>query len=328
MSTEIVNIEQLDLASIQVPEHPCIPDLTNKREEMWTVIEDERLLAVCALWAKDTPEFKAYKTGLIGDFFCLRSDAGEALLQHVSSRLKELGCNYVIGPMNGDTWHSYRLVTEPGEWPPFFMEYFTPKEWPAIFTNTGFKEIAGYSSAMALNTDYDDRSAEKFMQKKQGLDLVIRPFRIEHSVTELTAVHELSLQSFSSNFLYSEILQHDFLKLYEKIVPYVDPDFFLLAEHHGKLVGFIFAVPDFMQRQRGLDIDCLIIKTVAKIPGRQYAGLGNYLVHEIHRQATAKGFKQIIHALMYDSNVSMAISGKSAQTMRKYALYGKELTQW
>ncbi len=325
MSAEIVNIEHINLAATQLPEHPCMPDLSPEREERWGMIDNGKLIAVCALWIRNAPQFKAYKTGLIGDFFAENTDAGEALLLHVLMRLKELGCDYAIGPMNGDTWHSYRLVTEQGECPPFFMEYYTPKEWPGIFSKTGFEVIASYSSASAANADYEDRSAKKFMAKKHELGLVIRPFCIDQSVAELTAVHELSLQSFANNFLYSGISCPDFLTLYEKIVPYVDPDFFLLAEHQGKLVGFIFAVPNFLQKQQGMNIDSLIIKTVAKVPGRSYAGLGNYLVYEMHKRAAARGFKQIIHALMYDSNVSRSISGKSAQTMRRYALYGKEL---
>ncbi len=324
MSSEIVNIKELELSTITLPEHPCMPELSGDWEEAWAVIDNGELLALCALWIKTAPQFKTYKTGLIGNFFSGQNEAGKALLLHASARLKTAGCNYVIGPMNGDTWHSYRLVTEQGDSPPFFMEYYTPKEWPEIFTQAGFKEIASFSSARAANTDYEDRSAEKFKARKNRLNLVIRPFNIEQSVTELTAIHKLSIQGFASNFLYSDITLPDFLKLYEKIVPYVDPDFFLLAEDQGKLVGFIFAIPDFLQKQHSSEIDTLIIKTVVKTPDRTYAGLGNYLVYEIHQQAAKRGFKQIIHALMHDSNVSKVISGKSAQTMRRYALYGKE----
>lgn len=325
MNTKIINIKETHHSNIVIPEHPCMPDILGAQEETLAVIDGNTLRAVCSLWTEHTPTFKNYKTAAIGNFFAEEDKAGISLLDYASERLKEQGFDYVVGPMNGDTWHSYRLVTDAGKYPPFFMEYYTPETWPKMFSSTGFKKIASYSTAKAIDIEYEDESARKFGAKKDDLELVIRPFDVAQAKAELTAMHTLSLQSFSRNFLYTDISLPDFLRLYEKIVPYVDPDFFLLAEHQGNLVGFIFAIPDFLQKQRGEAVDTLIIKTVAKIPDRTYAGLGNYLVHKIHRQAITKGFKSVIHALMHDNNASRAISDKSAQTIRKYALYGKRL---
>ena len=115
------------------------------------------------------------------------------------------------------------------------------------------------------------------------------------------------------------------MKLNEKILNHIDPDFFRLVECQDKLVGFIFAIPDYLQKEHDGKVDTLIIKTVAKVPDRRYAGLGNYLVHKIHQKAAQKGFSSVIHALMHDNNTSRSISDKSAKTIRQYALYGKRL---
>lgn len=325
MNIKIINIKETDLSNVAIPEHPCMPDILGIHEETLAVIDGNALRAVCSLWTEHTPTFENYKTGVIGNFFAEENEAGISLLDYATESLKKQEFDYVVGPMNGNTWHSYRLVTDAGEYLPFFMEYYTPQTWPKMFSSAGFEEIASYSSARATDIDYEDDSAKKFEAKKDELELIIRPFDIAKATDELTAVHSLSLESFSRNFLYTDISLPDFLKLYEKIIPYVDPDFFLLAEHQGNLVGFIFAIPDFLQKQRGEAVDTLIIKTVAKVLDRTYAGLGNYLVHKIHKQAVTKGFKSVIHALMYDNNVSREISDKSAQTIRKYTLYGKQL---
>jgi len=325
MNAKIVNINEIDFDNITITEHPCMPNLAHIQEETWCVIDNKKLCALCSLWTENTPPFEDYKTGVIGNFFAEGADTGVSLLRHASERLQELGVNYAIGPMNGNSWHSYRLVTHVGEDPPFFMEYFTPKAWPQMFISAGFKEIASYSSARAVAVDYEDSSAQKFKIKKEKLGLIVRPFNVDKLEAELRAIHTLSVQSFSQNFLYTDISLTDFSALYEKIVPYIAPDYFLMAEHQGKLVGFIFAVPNYLQKQQGETVDSVIIKTIAKIPDRAYAGLGSYLFHEIHKKAAANGFRSVIHAYMYDSNQSKAISDKSAQTMRKYGLYGKRL---
>ncbi|MDJ1169798.1 hypothetical protein PMG71_10200, partial [Roseofilum sp. BLCC_M154] len=59
---------------------------------------------------------------------------------------------------------------------------------------------------------------------------------------------------------------------------YINPEFVLLAEQRKKIVGFLFALPDFCLKQRKLPIDTLILKTVAVLPQRDYAGLGSLLI--------------------------------------------------
>ena len=39
--------------------------------------------------------------------------------------------------MDGDTWHSYRFVTEPGTEPPFILEPVNPSHWPTLFEALG-----------------------------------------------------------------------------------------------------------------------------------------------------------------------------------------------
>ena len=326
MNTEIINLKEVSLNNIVIPKHPCMPDVVNIQEETWGVVDNHTLRAVCSLWTDKVPGFENYHTGIIGNFFAESDAAGVLLLRYVSEKLKEREFNYVIGPMNGDTWHSYRLVDSMRDHPPFFMEYYTPETWPDIFTSAGFKEIANYRSAKAMSVDYEDDSAREFENRIAELELTIRSFDISQAEAELTAMYSLSLQSFSRNFLYTDISLPEFLKLYQKIVSIIDSDFVLLAEHKGKLVGYIFAVPDYLQKQRGETMDSVIIKTVARDPDPAYAGLGNYLMYKIHSLAGERGFKSVIHAYMYDSNAAIrTISDKSAQTIRKYVLYGKRL---
>ncbi|NIQ95070.1 MAG: hypothetical protein GWN87_13315, partial [Desulfuromonadales bacterium] len=52
------------------------------------------------------------RTAAIGRFHCGDSAAGEGLLTRVLADLDSAGFQFVVGPMDGDTWHSYRLVVE------------------------------------------------------------------------------------------------------------------------------------------------------------------------------------------------------------------------
>jgi len=159
----------------------------------------------------------------------------------------------------------------------------------------------------------------------QATDVTIRPLALEQFDTELERIHALSLVAFQRNFLYSPISQAEFLTQYRQVRPYVQPELVLLAEQGEKLVGFLFAVPDWLQAQRGETVDTVIIKTVAVLPGRAYAGLGNVLVARVQAIAHALGYRRAIHALMHDSNNSRNLSDRYARSIRRYTLYARKL---
>jgi pyruvate,water dikinase len=131
------------------------------------------------------------------------------------------------------------------------------------------------------------------------------------------------------NFLYTPIAEAEFIGQYRAMQPYLRPQLVLMAEREGRPVGFLFALPDWAQAQRGQSIDTIVIKTVAVLPlavnGRELAGLGNALVARCHADAAASGYSRAIHALMHDANNSRNLSSRYAQPMRRYVLLAKQL---
>ncbi|HZP84776.1 MAG TPA: hypothetical protein VFB21_24285 [Chthonomonadaceae bacterium] len=153
----------------------------------------------------------------------------------------------------------------------------------------------------------------------------IRPIDAARMEEELRRIYALSLVSFRHNFLYTPIAEAEFLTQYRQILPFLRPELALLAERGGERVGFLFALPDLLQTRRGQPCDTVILKTVAVLPGRDTAGLGNLLGARCHAVAHALSYRRAIHALMHDSNNSRNVSGHYAQPMRRYTLFAKPL---
>jgi len=147
--------------------------------------------------------------------------------------------------------------------------------------------------------------------------IYIREFRNEQAEEELQKIWALSLEAFAGNFLYTPIERADFMALYTPVLDKLIPDFVLMAETaEGKLKGFLFAIPNYAQ---GSKPDQLIVKTYASLE----RGIGGALVDRIHKKAEQSGFKTVIHALMYNGNVSKKHSDKFSQVFRRYTLYGR-----
>ena len=86
------------------------------------------------------------------------------------------------------------------------------------------------------------------------------------------AAYSVATVSFQDNLLYQLIAEEDFIGLYRLLQHIVDHEFVLIAERHNEPVGFIFAVPDLLQGERGETINTLIVKSLGILPGHQYAG--------------------------------------------------------
>ena len=247
--------------------------------------------------------------------------SGLSILREALNLLEFAGCTIAVGPMDGNTWRRYRFVSERGSEPPFFLEPDNPDAWREQFERVGFRVMATYTSAVTGDLTKEDPRLDTTLAKLQSEGVTIRSFDPENADTELKQLFRLSLDSFQANYLYSPIDEDEFLDQNRRALPFVVPDLVLMAERDSRLVGFLFAIPDILQRQRRDAIDTLIIKTVAVSPSMANHGLGGLLVGLVQRRARGLGFRRAIHALMHEQNVSRHISRRYAHTIRRYALY-------
>jgi L-amino acid N-acyltransferase YncA len=289
--------------------------------------DDVTIYARCSIWNKGTPEYQRHRLGVIGHYAAEDQAAGQMVLDHACRKLGNSGCSYVVGPMDGNTWRRYRLVTESGDEPPFFLEPQNPPEWPAHFIAAGFSTISTYSSGMNSDLGVTDPRTDQHLERLAQAGVTLRSIDLPRFEEELAKVHRLSLESFSENFLYTPIEPAEFMQMYSAVRPHIRPEFVIFAEQGNQLIGFLFAIPDLNQAARGQKIDTLIAKTIAVRPGRAGAGLGSVLLDLLQRKAQAAGFKRVIYALMHDENTSTRIAARYCTTMRRYALYGKALLQ-
>jgi GNAT superfamily N-acetyltransferase len=219
--------------------------------------------------------------------------------------------------MEGNTWRTHRAVIESDGSPPFLLEPTTPPDTSKLFLRSDYQILARYSSSLVeLETAPPDLSR----LEKRLSNVTIRPLNLSHLEDELRAIYKLSTRAFVDNFLYTPISENEFLAQYFAFKSHLTPECAFLAEHNGQLVGFVFGYPD-QKRPKNF-----IVKTLAVLAQRYFAGLGTLLVHHLQNQARQSGFTRAIHALQREDNQSLRISSRfNATIFRRYALFAKEL---
>jgi GNAT superfamily N-acetyltransferase len=279
----------------------------------------------CSLWWQNTPQLVGERVGCIGNYAAANDASASVLLSAACARLAARRCTLAVGPLDGSTWRRYRAVTERGARRPFFLEPDTPPDWPEHFEEAGFFMLASYCSALNDNLHRRDPRAVHIAARMAAQQVTIRPLRPTDLDGDLRRIHSISIAAFARNLLYAPLGLEDFAALYRPLLPLIQPELVLLAERAAQPVGFVFALPDYCQAQRGEQIDTLVIKTLAVLPERAYAGLGMLLVERCQAAAQRAGYRRAIHALMHDKNLSGNISAFYAQPFRRYALFAKRL---
>jgi GNAT superfamily N-acetyltransferase len=289
------------------------------------LLRDEQLVARCSIWTNSTPSLLNQCVGVLGHYAASDSSAGTTLLNHATEQLRHRGLKSVVGPMDGNTWRRYRLLTRRGEEPVFFLEPDNPDDWPDHFAAAGFSPVARYFSALNQDLSVTDPRVPAALARLENSGVKIRQIDPARFEEELKAVHELSTDAFSDNFLYTPIDQAEFLVMYAPLKQHLRPQLVLLAEKDSQLVGFMFGLPDLLQARRGEKITTAIAKSLAVRPGRTGAGLGSILMDQFQQAARGLGFSRVIHALMHEDNRSLMISARFGQPFRQYTLYVKDV---
>ena len=264
---------------------------------------------------REAPSHEGRRTAAIGKFACNSAAQGRKLLDETMTLLRSEGFEAVIGPMDGDTWHSYRLVSQSDGTPPFLLEPVSQPHDQAAFAAAGFAPISEYVSARTTV------AAALLCQAPFSLPgLTVTPWDGKNAEGLIAPLYELSATAFSNNPFYKPLDLAGFRVLYEPVIPRIDPRHVMFAhDDTGKLAGFILSIPNWLE---GPQPKTLIIKTYATT----VRGGGRMLLDMAHHKAAQLGFTHAIHALMHNNNVSRNASAKhGGQVFRKYLLMGRSL---
>lgn len=266
-------------------------------------------------------------TGYVGWYAAAagEDEAGAAVLREAAARLLAQGAPRVVGPLDGSTWHRYRVTLarerEVDDGAPFLSEPRNPPQWADHFAAAGFRPLLEYETRRVTTP----AAAPPLVARREALSergVTIRPFSLDRYEADLHALYDLSVQAFAENAFYLPISLDEFRALYAPLRPLLDPALVRLAEDAaGALVGYVFAFPDALAAPASPRI---VLKTLAVSPAVRGLGLGAVLVDDIHATAAARG-ASVLHALMQVANASRSISERSeSELFRRYLLYGLE----
>jgi len=275
--------------------------------------------ARCSLWWRDTLLHAGRRTGFIGAVASSDERALAALLTRAAERLRGEGCALAVGPVDGNTWHRYRLVTWTDGTPPFPLEPHSPLAATAPWERAGFTPLETYSSLRDDALAERDPRVPALAAKLRENGVTLRALNLQRFVEELAQIHALALRGFRDAPLVTPIGFEEFASLYRPLAPLLDARLCPLAEIDGRIGAVLFALRDPRAPET------VVLKTVVRDTDRRLAGMGFVLTDTARAAAHALGATRAISALQHDGTVARSLADQ-AVVFRRYAVFAKELS--
>ncbi len=230
---------------------------------------------------------------------------------------------YIIGPMHGSTWDTYRWTTSShADYPTFVSESIQKPYYVSYATQFGFAEIAGYFTAIDNEMLPANVSSERLYDKAIANGYTARQFNVDKFDEELTLLYPFIKSVFKHNFLYTDISFDSFYANYKPIQKLFRKEFVWLLEKNGVIVSLVFFMPNIYD----LAGKSIILKTIGNEYNVNTRGICYYFIDKVVAEAKAAGYTKVIHAFMYNHNNSVQTSAKYHQhAIRTYTLLGLTL---
>lgn len=290
----------------------------------------EKLGRVAAFKFKDKPE------GIIGWYECSESEeVSKELLNRATQFLKEQSCKSVIGPINGNTWNSYRF-NKTAEKPLMPGDPYQPLYYITFWESFGFNASVYYQTDTAPKDLFEPMTMAEGQQLAKQFNLSVDHYPEKATPEFLEQMHWFYHECFSGNPLFDPIELDDYGKLSEKLLQIFDHKHSLLVRNReGNPVAVTLSYRDIYHqlhkagelKDADYQSNKLLIKTIATHPEYQGKQIGTLMINLVHNLANETGFDSIYHLLMYKDNLS-ATKGKEkfvTTCVRQYALYSLEL---
>ena len=254
------------------------------------------------------------KNGAIfGCFECIENNSVFIKLWNTLLELaKEKNINNLMGPVNGTTWHQYRLIKpKKNDFPIFVSEPLSEKFYYEYLNNCNpSKEINYYSGLRSSFNSILEITKPAFLElNNKGLTIEnISEINIKTSLDILNICRKV----FRNNWGYVNLTDDEFLSLYSKgkLDKFVRSVYF--AKLNSKLIGFCSVINDS---------ENFIIKSIGILPEFQEKGIGNAIIYKVHKDALDSGIKNVIYALIQEDNKVKHFPKDDAKRIREYACF-------
>ncbi len=293
--------------------------------------------------------FNNSQDGFFGFFDCVdNGEAADMLFQQVHQWLSLKGAKTIVGPVNFSTNETCGLLVEGFNSSPVAMMPYNYAYYAKLLENRGFLKkidlLAYQFSAQSFN-DKPLRLSQLLRNRLEQKGITIRPINLKKYAEEVASLREIYNAAWDKNMGFVPMTPNEFEYQARELKLILDPDFCLIAEHRGKVIGFSLAIPDInqilkkikggrlwptgifkllFQRRR---INAVRIVALGVLEGYRKMGIEACFYGAAMQKYREKKMQMAEASWVLENNVLMnqGLLNMAARPYKRYRIYQKEL---
>lgn len=304
---------------------------------------------IAAILNNNHNSFNKANDGFFGFFDCVDDFAvAKALFDEAEKWLRTKGVATMIGPVNPSTNETVGVLVDGFGMPPVAMMTYNQPYLVKLYEQNGFHkkvDLFAYEIKTDTVSDRAVKLQDALMKRLEQKNITIRNINVKDFKNEVRQVREIYNSAWDQNLGFVPATENEFNYLAKDLKMILDPDFCLVAEHEGKMVGFALAVPDVNQIQikikkgrlfptgifkllLGLKkIDFVRIITLGVIEDYRKMGIEACFYAQIIKKAGQKKIKGGEGSWILETNEMMnkALQNINGKVYKTYRIYEKAL---
>lgn len=211
--------------------------------------ENEKVVGrVAAILNRNHNDFNHVQDAFFGFFDCVNDAAvSKLLLERAAHWAKEKGATNLVGPANFSTNETCGLLVQGFDSPPMAMMTYNYPYYQSLIEQAGFAKKVDLIAYIFGDSGYDDRSVrikDQLLQRLNNNGVTLRKIDKKNFTAEVAAIREVYNLGWSRNLGFVPMTVDEFNYLANDLKLVLDPDFCLVAEKDGTVIGFALAVPN------------------------------------------------------------------------------------
>lgn len=206
---------------------------------------------IAAILNNNHNAFNHANDGFFGFFDCVNDEGiAKALFEAAYKWLKAKGTTAIIGPVNPSTNEPAGLLIDGFNEPPVAMMTYNKPYYIDLIEKNGFLkkvDLYAYDIRTVSVSDRALKLQDALMKRLEQKHITIRPINVKDFKNEVRKIREIYNSAWDKNLGFVPMTEKEFNYLAKDLKNILNPDFCLVAEHEGKMVGFALAIPDINQ---------------------------------------------------------------------------------
>ena len=241
------------------------------------------------------------------------------LFSKMEQRAKSLGYKEIIGPMNYDTWMSYRWALNDYD-VKYYPDCDNPKYYVDYVEKLGYKKLYTYRSAHIKINNKLYWSGRIISAKKKAEGYKFEFVHGKEAYAKVKEIFEISVDAFNDAYLYSEIPFTVFEKIYLEWVHRIDDVAVYMVYKNGEPIAFEMGYLNPYNKKE------FIVKTIAVKKAYQGRKIYVALLYLGCKYVKKLGLNEVVYHFQCEQKRGFKRFDDNIESReKKYAMFIKEL---